>query len=665
MITFLFFLIIPFVTSLHFNFPNFGISDSDQSINCTGNAYISNQGIQVTPDPDERNDSSFINQTGRATYIQPLHLWDNASGKVTDFTTHFSFVIAWYENSSLGEGLAFFLAPNGSSIPPDSAGGRLGLANENQTNQLVNQTINPFVAVEFDTYRNNEWEEGTPINHVGIDISSMRSITQPVWWSEITNGKREEAWISYNSTTQNLSVSFTGFRNGTSLYYIVDLRNYLPEWVTFGFSAATGQNIFQKNSVISWEFNSSLEIDGNIKDSGDDENKTGLVVGLSAGSFVLVAGLALVGFVLWKRRDGREKGEGRLGFDPSMDNEFERGSGPKKFPYDELARATNNFGEELKLGEGGFGGVYRGFLRELNSSVAVKRISRGSKQGIKEYASEVRIISQLRHKNLVRLIEKNLNWVIRFKIAQGLASALVYLHEEWEQCVVHRDIKSSNVMLDSNFNAKLGDFGLARFVDHEKESETTNVAGTMGYMAPEYFVMGKASKESDVYSFGIVALEIACGRKAIDPKAPVSQRTMVEWVWNLYGMGKLLEAADPKLGADFDEEEMECLMIVGLWCAHPEYTVRPSIRQATRVLCSESPLPILPSKMPVPTSFAPSSTASMATSSLSSSYVATDTESSQIKSSSHNSNTISSTVATSSAGSSQNKLTSRISSTSS
>ncbi|KAA8536355.1 hypothetical protein F0562_028833 [Nyssa sinensis] len=321
-----------------------------------------------------------------------------------------------------------------------------------------------------------------------------------------------------------------------------------------------------------------------------------------------------------------------------MDNEFERGSGPKKFPYRKLARATNNFGEELKLEEGGFGGVYRGWL--------------------------LLVYGFMRNGSLDSHLfkTKNLNWVIKFKIAQGLALALVYLHEEWEQCVVHRDIKLSNVTLDSNFNAKLEDFRLARFVDHEKESETTDVARTMGYMAPKYFVMGKASKESNVYRFGIIASEIACGRKAIDPKAPVSQRTMVEWVWNHYGMGKLLEAADPKLGADFDEEEMECLMIVGLWCAHPEYTVRPSIRQATRVLCSESPLPILQSKMPVPTSFTPPSTTSMATSSLSSSYVATDTESGQIKSSSYNSNTISSTVATSSAGSSQNKLTSRISS---
>ena len=211
------------------------------------------------------------------------------------------------------------------------------------------------------------------------------------------------------------------------------------------------------------------------------------------GSCALVGGLALLGFGLWKRSRGKEE---EFGIDMSMENEFETGSGPKKFSYGQLSRATNNFSEEQKLGEGGFGGVYRGFLRDLNSYVAVKRISKGSKQGIKEYASEVRIISRLRHRNLVQLIgwchekkelllvyefmengsldshlfqEKTmLTWAMRYKIAQGLASALLYLHEEWEQCVVHRDVKSSNVMLDSNFNAKLGDFGLARLVDHEK-----------------------------------------------------------------------------------------------------------------------------------------------------------------------------------------------------
>ena len=129
-----------------------------------------------------------------------------------------------------------------------------------------------------------------------------------------------------------------------------------------------------------------------------------------------------------------------------------------------------------------------------------------------------------------------LKWPVRYKIAQGLASALLYFHEEWEQYVVHRDIKSSNIMLDSNFNAKLGDFGLARLVDHEFGLQTTVLAGTMGYLAPECFTTGTASKESDVYSFGVVCLEIACGRKPVDPRAEPSKVRLVEWVWDLYGM---------------------------------------------------------------------------------------------------------------------------------
>ncbi|KAI8540901.1 hypothetical protein RHMOL_Rhmol08G0021300 [Rhododendron molle] len=112
--------------------------------------------------------------------------------------------------------------------------------------------------------------------------------------------------------------------------------------------------------------------------------------------------------------------------------------------------------------------------------------------------------------------KSKLTWTVRYKIALGLASALLYLHEEWEQCVVHRDIKSSNIMLDSNYNGKLGDFGLARLVDHELGLETTVLAGTMGYLAPECVTTGKASKESDVYSFSVIALEIACGRKLIE-----------------------------------------------------------------------------------------------------------------------------------------------------
>ncbi|CAL5358227.1 unnamed protein product [Camellia sinensis] len=357
------------------------------------------------------------------------------------------------------------------------------------------------------------------------------------------------------------------------------------------------------------------------------------MAGLPVGSIVLVGGLAFLGFVLWKKRIGQEEDE-EFALDMSMDNEFEAGTGPKKFSYGELFCATNNFAEEEKLGEGGFDGVYRGFLRESNSYVAVKRIPKGSKQGREEYTSEVKILSRLRHRNLLQLVgwcdnkrellliyefmenrsldyhlfkEKSLlTWAIRYKIAQGLASALLYLHEEWEQCVVHKDVKPSNVLLDSNFNAKLGDFWLARLVDHGKELQTTVLAGTMGYIAPECLVTGKASKESNVYSFGVVLLEITCGRKPIDLKVPKSQIRIVEWVWDLYGTGRLLEAGvDPKICPDFVQEEMECLMIVGLWCTHPDHNLRPSIKQAIHMLNFEAPLPILPTKMPVATYSAP------------------------------------------------------------
>ncbi|KAL2490924.1 L-type lectin-domain containing receptor kinase IX.1 [Abeliophyllum distichum] len=629
------FLHLPCTFSLSFNLSPIGTNDANRQIITNGSAYISDQGIQVTP--HERN-MALVRKAGRATYVEPLHLWDKNSGNLTDFSTHFSFVIDSDGNRDFADGLAFFLAPTNSSNPEGAAGGGLGLASDLSPGQ--------FVAVEFDTFPNYYDPPGT---HVGINVNTMKSVANISWSNRIAQGMENDAWISYNASLKTLNVAFTSFMNISNnrsqiqnLSFVVDLRDYLPEFVTFGFSAATG-DLFEKNNVKSWQFLSlpldvsskapspSPQPDSNIVITGGKKNKKGLVVGLSIGMSILVLGLGLVGYLLW-RKYKKKKGDEHF-HDLSMDNEFEKGSGPKRFSYNELAWATNNFAEEEKLGEGGFGGVYKGFLRELNSHIAVKRVAKGSKQGLKEYASEVKIISLLRHKNLVQLIgwchergefllvyeflpngsldfhlykEKSvLPWEVRYKIAQGLASALLYLHEEWEQCVVHRDIKSSNIMLDSNFKAKLGDFGLARLVDHEKGAQTTMLAGTMGYMAPECVITGRASKESDVYSFGVVLLEIACGRRPINTRVQEDQVRMVEWVWNLYGMGKLLDAADPKLCSKFDAREMEYLMVVGLWCVHPDDRHRPSIRQAIHVLHFEVELPILPSMMPVPTYFPP------------------------------------------------------------
>ncbi|XP_034681004.1 L-type lectin-domain containing receptor kinase IX.1-like [Vitis riparia] len=569
MISFFSSLMIPSGNSLSFNLGNF--DPNDHEIVFEGHAsYSADKVIQLT---SNQEDKKMNDSWGRATYCKPFQLWDKASGRMADFTTNFSFEIDSQRNFSYGDGLAFFLAPNSTRLPSDVTGGSLGLVSRNQT---LNSTANHFFAVEFDTFPN--------------------------------------AWDPKHD-------------------HVVDLSDYLPEFVSIGFSSATG-DFSEINIIHSWNFSSALQITDSAEEN--EEKKTGLVVGLS--------------------KKVSEKGEDNLDFDLSMDDDLEKGTGPRKFMYHELVLATNNFAEGEKVGEGGFGGVYKGFSRNLSSYIAVKRVSKGSDQGIKEYESEVKIISRLRHWNLLQLLgwchKKRelllvyefmpngslasclfqgkilLTWAMRYKIATGLASALLYLHEEWEQCVVHRDVKSSNVMLDAEFNAKLGDFGLARLVDHGKGSKTTVLAGTVGYMAPEYILTGKASKELDVYSFGVVALEICSGRRCVEPNAQEDQIRLVEWVWDLYGVGKLPEAADPRLAADFDEEQMARLMVVGLWCAHPDCSLRPSIRQAINVLNSEASLPALPSKMPVPMYYAPPENNS-AISSLQTSYTATTSERSQ------------------------------------
>ncbi|XP_054778930.1 L-type lectin-domain containing receptor kinase IX.1-like [Prosopis cineraria] len=565
---------------------------------------------------------------GRATCSQPMHLWDKATGKLANFNTNFTFVIDSQGSYDYGDGMAFFLAPTGSVLPNivKVGGGAMGLI-IGGPETIFNSTDYPFVAVEFDIYSNwdpNVNEGWDPrYQHVGVDINSINSTVTVPWSANIPGGGTNEAFISYNSSTRNLSISVSSVIDNTKkmqqLHQIVDLREYLPEWVTFGFSAATGSS-FAAHRISRWSVYS--EELPNIAPN-PSRNATALAIGLGVGGFVLVCGVVL--FVLWKNKKKMEDDDESN--ENMSDDDFERGTGPKKYSYAELASAANYFKDEHKLGQGGFGGVYRGFLKDSNSHVAIKRISEGSKQGKKEFASEVSIISQLRHRNLVQLIgwcherkelllvyeympngsldshlfkdQRLLTWSVRFKIAQGLASALLYLHEEWEQCVVHRDIKSSNIMLDSNFNAKLGDFGLARLVDHAKGAQTTALAGTMGYMAPESVTTGRASKETDVYSFGVVALEIACGRTPINREAPENEINIVKWVWDLYGRGRILEAVDSRLEGDFDQDQIQCLMIVALCCAHPDHTRRLSIRQAIHVLNFETPFPSLPSSYPI------------------------------------------------------------------
>ncbi|KAJ4714597.1 putative Kinase [Melia azedarach] len=614
--------LLPFASSVYFRMPRF--DPKVNNIVYQGDAEPSVGAIELI------NEYNYLCRVGLATYAERVPIWDSDTGKLTDFSTKFSFIINTQGHSSYGHGLAFFLAPVGFQIPPNSAGGFLGLFNTSTTYSSSNH----IVLVEFDSFYNPEWDPADVQDHVGINNNSIVSAVYNRWNASFHSGDTADVQITYNSATKNLSVSWTyrqtsDPREDTSLYYTIDLMKVLPQWVTVGFSAATGQYL-ERHTIESWEFNSSLDIK---ETTGEIAKEIRIVVAVTvSGGVLLIAGV-ITGLLILRRRKRMKRSSAEGVNLTSINDDLERGAGPRRFSYMDLASATNNFSENRKLGEGGFGAVYRGYLIDLDMTVAVKKISRGSRQGKKEYITEVKTISQLRHRNLVQLIgwchdrgefllvyeympngsldshlfgkKSPLNWAARYKISLGLASALLYLHEEWEQCVVHRDIKSSNVMLDSNFNVKLGDFGLARLMDHELGPQTTGLAGTLGYMAPEYISTGRASKESDVFSFGIVALEIVTGRKSVDPIRENSEMGLVEWVWDLYGKGKLVMAADERLDMDFDEQQIECLMIVVLWCAHPDHSFRPSMRQAIQVLNSETAMPNLPTKMPVPTYHVP------------------------------------------------------------
>ncbi|XP_066393249.1 L-type lectin-domain containing receptor kinase IX.1-like [Miscanthus floridulus] len=330
-----------------------------------------------------------------------------------------------------------------------------------------------------------------------------------------------------------------------------------------------------------------------------------------------------------KRRSG---GSGDSDYEEEDDRiELEKGvaaSGPKRYTYRELAAATNNFAEDYKLGRGGFGSVYRGMLdvgEERLVPVAIKMLSpESSEQGRKEFEAEVRIISRLKHRNLVpqllgwcdsrrnglllvyELVAKGsldkhlhnsesfLTWPQRYHIILGLGSALRYLHQEWEQCVVHGDIKPSNhrnIMLDESLSTRLGDFGLARLGDHGARWHTTKaVMGTAGYIDPEFVNTHHPSTYSDVYSFGIVLLEIVSGWCPVILLEGRAHFVLVKWMWGLYGRNAILDAADKRLRAAGDEADDRCMervLVVGLWCAHPDQSEQPSIAQAMHVLQSE------------------------------------------------------------------------------
>ncbi|XP_075641999.1 uncharacterized protein LOC142613509 isoform X2 [Castanea sativa] len=286
--------------------------------------------------------------------------------------------------------------------------------------------------------------------------------------------------------------------------------------------------------------------------------------------------------------------------------------------YEELKEATNNFESASLLGEGGFGRVFKGVLSD-GTAVAIKRLTSGGQQGDKEFLVEVEMLSRLHHRNLVKLVgyysnrdsSQNLlcyelvpngsleawlhgplgvncplDWDTRMKIALDAARGLAYLHEDSQPCVIHRDFKASNILLENNFHAKVADFGLAKQAPEGRANYlSTRVMGTFGYVAPEYAMTGHLLVKSDVYSYGVVLLELLTGRKPVDMSQPSGQENLVTWARPiLRDKDRLEELADLSLGGKYPKEDFLRVCTIAAACVAPEASQRPTMGEVVQSL---------------------------------------------------------------------------------
>ncbi|TVU02526.1 hypothetical protein EJB05_51936 [Eragrostis curvula] len=301
---------------------------------------------------------------------------------------------------------------------------------------------------------------------------------------------------------------------------------------------------------------------------------------------------------------------------PSGTNSYDFSGSKSWFTYDELVGITGGFAAGNVIGEGGFGKVYMGALGD-GRRVAVKQLKVGSGQGDKEFRAEVDIISRIHHRHLVTLVgycvtENNrllvyefvpnntlehhlhgkglpvMDWPKRMKIAIGAARGLTYLHEDCHPRIIHRDIKSANILLDDAFDAKVADFGLAKLTNDSLTHISTRVMGTFGYMAPEYASSGKLTDRSDVFSFGVVLLELITGRKPVDSSQPLGEESLVEWARVLLrdalDMDDFKEVADPALECRYSKTEMRRMVEAAAACVRHSAAKRPRMVQVWRSL---------------------------------------------------------------------------------
>ncbi|XP_058071892.1 probable LRR receptor-like serine/threonine-protein kinase At1g56140 isoform X6 [Magnolia sinica] len=357
------------------------------------------------------------------------------------------------------------------------------------------------------------------------------------------------------------------------------------------------------------------------------KNKTALVVEILASVVLSIVSVSV--FLIWKRsrRLSVDEAEEFLGMGPK----------PNTFSYGELKTATKDFSPANKLGQGGFGPVFKVTLLD-GRIVAVKQLSVTSRQGKSQFLAEIAAISAVQHRNLVKLYgccikganrllvyeylenksldqaligesKLHLDWHTRFEICLGTARGLAYLHEESRPRIVHRDVKASNILLDANLNPKISDFGLAKLYDDKMSHISTRVAGTIGYIAPEYAMRGHLTEKADIFGFGVVALEIVSGRPNPCENVYPENMYLVEWAWHLHENNCALELVDPTL-SNFDAEEAARMIGIGLLCIQASPSLRPPMSRVVAMLQGDIEVSTVTSKPGYLTDLPPNFTSS-------------------------------------------------------
>ncbi|CAN6284058.1 unnamed protein product [Urochloa humidicola] len=588
------------------------------NLSLDGSASVLHDGaLQLT------NDSN--NLMGHAFFDSPVQVVTGSSS-VVSFSTVFVFDIVTADDHGGGHGLAFVVAAS-KALPGATDGVYLGLLGENTTGNSSNHVF----AVEFDTTQVRRRNE-TNSNHVGVDLNSVvSSVSEPAGYFTddgknvsvtLESARPIQAWLDYDCRAKVLNVTIAPVASRRPhrplISRAIDLLPVFKRDMYVGFSSSTGEKLASSHYVLAWSFSTegaAKAIDlsrlPKVPKRAAAPPTLSTVIQITAFSCVatLVVIVAVIGFALWMRR--------RTALADTLE-EWELDH-PHRLPYKELYKATKGFKNSELLGAGGFGQVYRGVLRCSGDVVAIKRISSGGTQGMREFVAEVASLGRMRHRNLVELRgwckrgqdlllvyefmpngsldvhlfgragagmppKPLLTWEQRVRILRGVASGLVYLHEEWEQVVVHRDVKASNVLLGADMASRLGDFGLARLYEHGADPATTRVVGTLGYMAPELVVTAKATKETDVFAFGVLLLEAACGRRPIDPATGVN---LLRWVRDHGAKGDLVLAVDERLDGHYDKEEARLMLWLGLMCSQSRPEARPSMRQVRQYLDGE------------------------------------------------------------------------------